>query len=155
MSPENVNELLSGLGVTAPVLEVPVVVTTILLLVNPVGGESMVTSVASVDTSIFDKWVDCTAGGHSESVLVGTVVQSVVSCLTLFRTRSLRSWVGSPSTVTVWSDELSDDRPDEFPDDRSDEFPDDRLDELSDDSTRSDVLSGLRYFDRDEPAAMS
>ena len=147
MSPENVNELLSGLGVTAPVLEVPVVVTTILLLVNPVGGESMVTSVASVDTSIFDKWVDCTAGGHSESVLVGTVVQSVVSCLTLFRTRSLRSWVGSPSTVTVWSDELSDDRPDEFPDDRSDE--------LSDYSARSDVLSGLRYFDRDEPAAMS
>ena len=126
MSPENVNELLSGLGVTAPVLEAPVVVTTILLLVNPVGGESMVTSVASVDTSIFDKWVDCTAGGHSESVLVGTVVQSVVSCLTLFRTRSLRSWVGSPSTVTVWSDELSDDRPDEIPDDRSDEFPDDR-----------------------------
>ena len=55
--------------------------------------------------------------------------------------------MGSPSTVTVWSDELSDDRPDEF--------PDDRLDELSDDSTRSDVLSGLRYFDRDEPAAMS
>lgn len=139
-SPENLNWVLFGLGAEPPPLGGSgVVVIDITSLVKRV-PDSMVTLVASVVTSRLARWLDCVAEGHTGSILVGTVTQAFALDLTEDRTRSLRAWVGVPPTSTV------------SPDADGMVFA---VDVEPDGLISSDVVSGVRYVERDDPPAMS